>query len=100
MCHEPVRGCILRIARDELLLILTLEEVEDTGPVPHNFQVGIVHGQLPKSENTTAMINVRCRAKWRRKSRRVAARLEILYDLASLDANALNVSFQVWRRGQ
>jgi adenylate cyclase len=81
-----------------LPLILTLEELENTGPVSDDFEVGTIRGQLYKSENAAAMVDVPRRAKWGFEGRGVAAGIEELDDLAARNTDASDATFEVWGR--
>ena len=65
MRDQSIGDGVLRIAGDKLLFVLALEEVEYIRTVAHDFQVGVVHGQLSETENAAAMIDVGPRCKRR-----------------------------------
>ena len=76
MGNEAVCGSIFRVPGNELFLVFALEEVKYAWAVAHNFQVGIVHGQLSESEDSAAMVNVRTCVKRRFEICRMAAGIE------------------------
>jgi hypothetical protein len=57
MRDQTLGGSSFRIAGDELLQIFALEEVESTGPISDDFQIGVIHRQLSKSKNAAAMVD-------------------------------------------
>src|SRR6516162_9875909 len=77
-----------------------MKEVENPSSVTNKFQIGILHGQLPKPQRPATMVYVSGRAKWRIQRRRLAARIKELDDLTPDNVGAGNVPYQVWGRRQ
>src|SRR5712691_10320274 len=98
VCDQTFGGSVFRIAGHELLLILPLEKVEYTGTVSDDFQVGVMHGQLSKSENASPMVDVCRPAKWGLQGREALAGVEELDDFAACNADASDATFEVWGR--
>src|SRR5215469_8089460 len=47
--NQAVGGSIFRIAGDELFFVFTLKKIEHARLIADNFQIGIIHGELPES---------------------------------------------------
>src|SRR5260370_8889045 len=98
MCDQALGGSRLGIAGDELFQILALEEVEDTGPIADDFQVGVIHRQLSEPKNAAAMIDVGRRVKSRLERRRAAAGIEEFDDFSFINADAGYTASEVCAR--
>ena len=96
MCDQTIGGSVLRVSGNELLLILALEEVENAGPVSDDFQVGIIHCQLSKSDNATAIIDVSRRVDWGIEGGRMATGIEELDYSTVRNGDASNATLEVW----
>ena len=98
--HETARRGCLGITSYQLLEVLTLEEVEGTGPISDDFEVRIRHGQLPETQYTAAVIDICGGMKGRLKGSGFAPGVEHLDDFAVRDTGADDATIKMRRRSE